>query len=354
MNNSKSIILTTIWIFLLTIFSPIWAAKIDTVKPKRGSIQKYFTEPAKTHLEKTYTINMPIDGELERVKVREGDKVKKGDLLVQMEQEPLEQALNKAIAYLNTIKAQLALQKKTVKRYTLLSKRGFIEKAEFDEAVSKEKTLMAEIAEANSSVAIAKYNLQQSSLFAPVDGVVLNRYSQGGRWLSSGTALLRIGNLDDLEVICDVLTQEAQELKFGDKVFLSSVGTPVVLEGRVKQIYPAGFTKKSSLGVDEQRVNVIVSIEDPKEARLGLGYRVQAKFLVGAQEKEALIVPRFSVLQDGEGNHYVFVVKRSKIYKKIIKLGILTDEQVSVLEGLSTKDVIVAQPTAEMKDGDSL
>jgi HlyD family secretion protein len=85
-----------------------------------------------------------------------------------------------------------------------------------------------------------------------------------------------------------------------------------------------------------------------------LGYRVQAKFLVGTREDKALIVPRFSVLQDSQGDYYVFVVKRNKIYKRVVRLGILTDEKVSILEGLSDKDIIVDQPTAEMQDGESV
>ncbi len=135
--------------------------------------------------------------------------------------------------------------------------------------------------------------------------------------MPEGTKLLEIGDLNKLEVICDVLTQDAQMLHIGDPVLLISIDSPIVLQGKVKRIDPAGFTKKSSLGVDEQRVNVIISIQDPAKANLGVAYRLQAKFLVGSQQKNALLIPRFSVLQDTDGNYYVFKVKGKKSTSKL-------------------------------------
>jgi HlyD family secretion protein len=123
------------------------------------------------------------------------------------------------------------------------------------------------------------------------------------------------------------------------------------LHGKVSRIYPAGFTKKSSLGVDEQRVNIIINLDKPQAAHLGVDYRVQAQFLVGTHVKNALIVPRFSVLQDDKGNHYVMLVKDKKLHKQIVKVDIVTDNKISVASGLNTSDNIVAQPTADMRDG---
>lgn len=322
-----------------------------TVHPQRGVIQNSFSEPAKTRLENVYSINMPLASRLERITVKEGTPVVKNQVVARLVQEPLLQAVNKAKSYLKTVKLEYALQKKTLQRYEKLGKKGFLEASALDEALAKEKVLLAKISESSAELAIMQYNLQISVLRSPVVGIILNRYTQGGKWLQTGTQLLNIGNLQELEVICEVLTQEAQQLKIGDPVLLSSIGSSVVLTGQVKQIYPAGFTKKSSLGVDEQRVNVIVAIKDSEKAHLGVGYRVQAKFLVGTREKNALVIPRFSVLQDPKGNYYVFVVKNNKLYKQIVQLGIMTDEQVEVIKGLTTKDSIVEQPTADMQEG---
>lgn len=345
-------LMIAVFISMLMLFSGfVFAVDIETIHPYKGTLQKSFTEPAKTYLEDTYEINMPFDGKLQRINVREGTPVKKGQIVAQLVQEPLVQTANEAAANLQSYQAQYLFQQKTAQRQEKLGKQGFVKKAALDETHTKRKVFLAQIAQTKAILAIAKYRLRESTMYSPIDGVILHRYTQGGKWLSTGDRLLKIGNLNELEVICDVLSQEAQQVKIGDSVFFSSIGSPVILKGKIKRIYPAGFTKKSSLGVDEQRVNIIISIDNPRAAYLGVGYRLQAQFLVGSEKAKSLIVPRFSVLQDSQGHYYVFKVQNNKLYKQIIKVGIKTDDKVSITEGLSINDKIVVQPTADMHDG---
>jgi HlyD family secretion protein len=118
--------------------------------------------------------------------------------------------------------------------------------------------------------------------------------------------------------------------------------------GKVKRIDMSGVTKRSSLGVEEQRVNIITSIENNPKANLGVGYRLQAQFLTSPMQKHVLLVPRFSILNDAKGNNYVFKVAGKKLQKQIIKTGVETNMDTEVLSGLSVSDKIVAEPTAEM------
>lgn len=325
-------------------------AKIEIIHPYMGSIQKSFVEPAQTRLENIYAMDMPLSGELERINLREGSKVLKGEIVAQLVQEPLLLAVKSAKEQLNTFKAAYAMQEKIAQRRVVLGK-DFVGQEEIDKESSYVEMLAAQIASNQANLATAEYNLKISTMRSPINGVVLNRYTQGGKWVTVGQPLLRIGDLKELEVICEVLSQEAQQLKLGDTVLLSSIGSPVVLRGKVKRIYPAGFTKRSSLGVDEQRVNVIISIVDSESANLGVGYRLQAEFLVGDEQKNTLLVPRFSVLQDNQGRFYVFQVKNKKLHKQIVIIGITTDSEISIKSGLTVSDVIVAQPTADMYDG---
>lgn len=338
-------------IILLILYTNVFAANIETIHPYRGIIQKSFTEPAKTYLENTYTINMPIYGKLERVLVREGSKVFQGEVLAQIDPIPLAQTVNLLKAQLRNYQAQYKLQQKTLYRQEQLNQKGFATEQTLDNIRTKGKVLAAQIQQTNAELAIAAYGLKESIMHSPINGTVLHRYTEGGKWFATGSPILSIGDLNQLKVICDVLSQEAQLVKIGDTVLLTSIGSPITLRGKVDRIYPAGFTKKSSLGVDEQRVNIIINLVNPQTAHLGVDYRLQAQFLVGARAKDALIVPRFSVLQDKQGNHYIMLVKNKKLYKQVVKIKIITDNKISIANGLDVNDNIVSQPTADMRDG---
>ncbi len=334
-----------------TWFSLSIYAATETVKPHVGAIQQTFTELAKTRLDRTYVINMPISGFLKRINFKPGNKVTKKQIIGQLKQAPLIHAADSAKQQMLTFQEWYDLRIKILRRDKTLFKKGFVTQQTLDQSKSYVKMLQAQIKKGQADLATAQYNLSQSTIHAPINGTILERYQEGYTWLPEGTKLLEIGDLSKLEVICDVLTQDAQMLNIGDPVQFTSIGSPIILQGKVKRIDPAGFTKKSSLGVDEQRVNVIMSVQDPAKANLGVAYRLQAKFLVGSQQKNALIIPRFSVLQDTDGNYYVFKVKGKKIYKQIVKIGIKTDTEISITKGLTANDVIVAQPTADMRDG---
>jgi len=119
--------------------------------------------------------------------------------------------------------------------------------------------------------------------------------------------------------------------------------------GKVKRIEPAGFTKLSSLGVEQQRVNVIVSLP-PQHEGLGVGYRVQAQFFTGAKSN-ALIVPRYGVLQAPDRSFYVLKVVDGKMRKQAVTIGLRSDLELEITSGLSENDLIVARPDTTMKEG---
>ena len=239
-----------------------------------SNIQKSFVEQAKTRLANAYDINMPLTGKIERLPVKEGSKITQGQIIAVVDQQPLMQAVKQLQARVETFSALYDLEKKTASRKQLLAVKDYVDKQSLDEAIAKRDAWHAQVAETEANLKIAEYNLKESVIRSSINGIVLDRHTQGDTWLNMGAPLLRLGDLNELEVICDVLSQEAQQLRVGGKVLLTSIGTPVVISGSIIQIYPAGFTKKSSLGVDEQRVNVIIAIFDDVKASLGVGYRL--------------------------------------------------------------------------------
>jgi len=210
------------------------------------------------------------------------------------------------------------------------------------------QVLVEQLTQAEARLALAEHDLAMTSVRSPIDGVVLARYEQGDSTLPAGQPLLLLGNLDAMEVIAEVLTQDAMRLTIGTPVFLEPAARLEPLSGKVKKIEPAGFTKLSSLGVEQQRVNVIVSL-DARPPTLGVGYRLQARFLTGSKQ-EALIVPRFSVLQAPDQSYYTFKVEAGRLKKQPVRLGLRSDLELEIVEGLSEGDVVVSTPDTTLED----
>jgi len=203
-----------------------------------------------------------------------------------------------------------------------------------------EAVLLKEKAEATARLDQVVENQRRGTMYSPVEGVVLKRYVSNERQLSAGTSLLEIGNLDELEVEADVLSLDVVDAHEGARVEIHgpAIG-PEPVVGKVSRIYPAGFTKVSSLGVEQQRVKVIVQLEKDDLARLrrqrnmGVGYRVRVRIFT--QEKErALVVPRSALFRDSQGGWQVYALQSGRLAVRDVEIGLLNDELAEVAAGL--------------------
>jgi HlyD family secretion protein len=207
-------------------------------------------------------------------------------------------------------------------------------------------------------------NLQaeRGRMTSPVDGVVLERLETDERMVTAGTVLLEIGDLKELEVEVDVLSQEVVKVKVGQpvEVFGPAIGNRP-LHGTVKNIYPAGFTKVSSLGVEQQRVKVIIAFDEPDqrllierrakgEWDLGVDYRVRVR-IVTAQRTGALVIPRSALFRGADGRWQVFVIREGKAQLQPIDVGLMNDEQVEVQSGVTADELLVLAPETNLTDG---
>lgn len=211
------------------------------------------------------------------------------------------------------------------------------------------QVLVHRLAQAHARLAAAEHRLKLARVVSPIGGVVLERHEQGDRPLPAGQALLLLGNLDQLEAVADVLTGDALRLHPGTLVEFKPALGRAPFPGKVKRIEPQGFTKLSSLGVEQQRVRVVVALERRPE-NLGVGYRLQARFLTAARDA-ALLVPRFSVLQAPDRTYYVLKIVEGRLARQKVELGLRTDLTLEVGSGLTERDTIVAKPDTTMEPG---
>ena len=344
----------------------------NTTTVKAGTMQTYFTEDAKTYLEDITTINLPVAGKLNKLKLKVGDHVTKGEKLAELQQLPLQEALKKAtqeyIAVKNYYHSAVAATKSSLSKRNLarinlrrdqnLIKNNSIPQSVFDATQSGynvakatlrenqqiENALSASMKSMESQLRIAKYNLNNSSMVSPTKGTILNRSTEGNVWLSAGAPVMLIGDPTKLEAIASVLSVDAAKLKVGDVVRLGSDGYQYPYSGEVKQIYPAAYTKRSALGVEEQRVKVIITLHHPEALHLGVHFRLYGKFITSVINN-ALIVPRESVLQATDGQYYVKSVHKDKVVKTYIKVGAFNDNEVQIISGLKKGDIIERTPS---------
>ena len=188
-------------------------------------------------------------------------------------------------------------------------------------------------------------------IYAPIDGHVLRVFQESAAVVTPGTPLVELGDPSDLEVEIDVLSRDAVNITPGDLVLLEHWGGDKPLEGQVRLVEPSGFTKISTLGVEEQRVNVIVDLVDPPEKRKSLadGFRVEAR-VVTDEAQNVLKVPTSALFRSG-GESAVFLVVDDVVHEQRVKVGRQNGLEGEILEGLSEGDQVVLHPSDRIEDG---
>jgi len=219
------------------------------------------------------------------------------------------------------------------------------------------KVLEQEKAAAESRLDQARLQQERGTMRSPVDGVILARHVTNERFLPAGTTLLEIGRLEDLEVEAEILTLDVVEAERGDRVTIygPAIGEPAA-RGTVERIYPAGFTKVSSLGVEQQRVIVIVRFDPEdlqrlrRERNLGVGYRVRVE-ITTAEKPDALVAPRSALFRAADGTWQVFAVRGDKARLQPVEVGLMNDQHVEITSGLAEGDQVIVAPESTLTDG---
>jgi HlyD family secretion protein len=188
-------------------------------------------------------------------------------------------------------------------------------------------------------------------IYSPINGSVLRVMQESSAVVTPGTPLVELGDPADLEVEVDVLSRDAVMIHPGDAVLLEHWGGAAPLKAQIRVVEPSGFTKISTLGVEEQRVWVIADLVDPPERRptLGDGFRVEARIVID-EARNVLRIPTSSLFRAGEQTA-VFRVVDGVAHQQIVKVGRQNGLEAEVVEGLSEGDVILLHPSDQIDDG---
>jgi HlyD family secretion protein len=359
------------------------ATDVDVAPVERGPMQVTIDEEGETRVRERFVVSAPVMGRIERIELEPGDPVVRGKTVVARltpaaaplidprSQAELTAAVEAARAAVGQAQAErdratAARQRaqSTARRLETLLKSGAISGDELEAAQTTLKTADEAVRAADFSVARAEHELQLArarlrpstagggtvTLIAPVNGVVLKRLRESASVVPVGEPLLEIGDPASLEIVSDLLSTDAVRVSPGDAVLIEQWGGSRPLHGRVRRIEPSGFMKVSALGVEEQRVNVIVDFADDREsANLGDGYRVEVRVVVWRDES-VLKAPVGSLFRRGEG-WAAFVVENDRVRQQAIQLGQRNDREAQVLQGLSEGQRLVVHPPDTLTDG---
>ena len=221
--------------------------------------------------------------------------------------------------------------------------------------------LQKERAEAEARLRQMLIRQQRGTMTSPVSGRVLEHPVENERHLAAGTVLLKIGRIDQLEVEADILSQDVIDIKPDDavEIYGPAIGAHAGngVAGRVTRIYPAGFTKVSSLGVEQQRVKIIIQfapgvLKDLRASRdLGVDYRVRVRVFT-ANRTNTLLVPRSALFRGADNSWRVFAVRGGRAVMQPVDVGLINDEMAEVTSGVQENEAVVLAPESSLSPGD--
>jgi HlyD family secretion protein len=362
--------------------------EVDLGSAQRAPLRVTVEQEGRTRVVDRYVVTAPVNGYARRIRLDVGDAVERGTALAELE--PLraealdarrraeaEARIAAAAASVSASEqrasaaaSNAALAQKELQRVRSLRVAGHVSAAAEDRAASDADRNAAELRSAQFAVATARHDLEAArtalkyaasagnaepvAIRSPVAGRVLKIPRKSEGTVAAGQPLLEIGDPRALEVEVDVLSADAVRIHPGTRVVFERWGGDGVLEGTVRVVEPAGFTKVSALGVEEQRVWVIVAFSSPPAQwqRLGDGYRVEASFILW-EANDVLQIPASALFRDGNG-WAVFAVEHGKAFKRGVAIGQRSGLAAQIVSGLKTGEQVIVHPDDRVRDGISV
>lgn len=362
---------------------------VDIAVATRGPMDVRIEEDGKTRIRERYVVSSPLTGRLLRVTWDVGDAVIGGETILArleptdpdlLDPRTVAQArarVRAAERKLEATKAELAKAESAADfaevemgRVRQLRRSNAASITEFEEKELAFRQRTEDARAAGFHVDIAEYELElqraallltdpnqtddgdmELSIRAPIDGRVLRIYQESTVVVTAGAALMELGDPTDLEVVADFLSRDAVRISAGDRVIMQHWGGVKPLEGRVRLVEPSGFTKVSALGVEEQRVNVIIDLADPpaQRAELGDGFRVDCEVVVW-EASDVLQLPT-SALFRVDGNWHVFAIEANTARLRPVEIDHNNGTVAEVVSGLVEGDQVIPHPSDTIEDG---
>lgn len=361
------------------------ARLVDLAQVHAGPLTVTTQEEGKTRLRDRYLLSAPVGGTLRRVAFEQGDAVRAGQVLAEIEpstaalldpasrarlQAEAEAAADMSRAAQSRVaatEAALRLARNERDRLFGMPKQQVVSQAQRDAAQARLEQAEAEHDAAAAELEASRRRRQAVHallreqgasggrtplpLPAPIDGVLIRRHVESAAPVMTGQPLLELGDPAALEVEVEALSTEAVKLRPGMAARIVRWGGEEPLEGRVARVEPGGFTKISALGVEEQRVRVIVEILTPRErwAALGDGYRVEVEFVLW-QGEQVLQVPSSALFRHA-GGWAVFVEEGGRAQRVVVEIGARGGLATEVKRGLRGGQRVVSHPDDRIAEG---
>ena len=360
---------------------------VESATAIKGKFVATVDEDGKTRVRERYVVAAPLAGRLTRVRLKAGDSVKADEAVATIMPSPApfldprsrveaeqrlgaaEAAHERTTATVERAKAQTGQAKKDLDRIRTLAETGAataqaLERAETAMRVADRDLRAAEFLDhatehevEQAKALLARYTdsynrpPEQWNVTAPVSGLVLKVVQESETVVEPGTPLLDIGDPRDLEIVVDVLSTDAVEIRPGADVAIEHWGGPGVLAGRVRRVEPAAFTKISTLGVEEQRVNVLIDIVSQQQdwAALGDAYQLDTRITVFARD-DATIIPSGALFRVGEGWN-VYVVSDERAQRRAVELLRRSGRLAAVTAGVQPGEKLIVYPSDRIAPG---
>jgi HlyD family secretion protein len=384
-----SVIVVLVTLSLIYLFWPR-AVIIDMAELSAGKLQVTIADEAKTRVHDIYVLSAPVTGHLRRIDAEVGDAVTRSSTVV-AQIEPIspsfldprseaqakadiqtaDSALTLAQAEVNQAHAELDFAISELRRMRELRVQNSVSERELDNAERAYKTRRAALATAQAGFQMRVYELERNKalllspstsqeargncecidITTPVNGRILKILNKNEGVVSAGTPLLEIGDPQDLEIVVELLSFDAVKVQPGQRVLIKNWGGTKPLEGRVNHIEPIGFLKISALGIEEQRVNVIVDLQSnfKRWARLGHGYQVDVEIVLWEGEK-ILNLPLTALFREKQ-DWAVFAIEDDIVQKRLVKIGQRNGFNAQILSGMQEGDWFVLHPNDQISDG---
>jgi HlyD family secretion protein len=374
---------------LIWLFRP-QAVAVDLVTVERGPLQVMVSDEGEARVRDVFVVSAPVAGLMRRIELEAGDDVIASETVIARMEPSVPMFLDEraaaeasagmeaaaaarkfAEAQRRRAQAEQEFAESELSRLRALAGRQSISKNELDAAERRAKTAIAAVAEAEAAVKMraSEYDQARARLMnpaqakraakdcdcvivrSPVSGTVLRRLQESEAIVAAGTPLLEIGDPNDIEIRVDLLSEEAVQVTPGQRVMIDGWGGEGALKGVVRRIEPYGYTKVSALGIEEQRVDVVIALVEPRERwrRLGHGYRVEPRIVIW-ESPSVLRVPLAALFRQGDA-WGVFVQGKGRATLRKVTIGHQNGAEAQILSGLEGGERIVVHPNDRIHDG---
>jgi HlyD family secretion protein len=358
---------------------------VETARATQGAFEQTVSDDGKTRARERYTISAPLSGRVERIRLRAGDRVEKGQEIAVLTpaapafvdaraERELRERLGAAeaqhqrsVAEVGRVGTRRDQGRVDLERQQRLEREGFIARAVREQAELQLRMEERSLEAAEFGQEAARHELEQARaalvrygksdggtrwrIASPVGGSVLKVVQESEGVVGTGAPLLEVADPRGLEAVVDVLSQESVAIRPGmpAKIELGKGIAP--LAARVRLVEPAAFTKVSALGVEEQRVNVVLDFVDPLDRvqTLGDGFRVDAH-IVTQRIDDAVKVPVGALFRAGDG-WAVFVVDGAHVRRRVVPVTLRNGVDAVVTGGVKAGEVLVVYPPDKLADG---